>query len=105
MAHLYNNLENKQELEELIALLDLVDVEERLPMNWENCLTENEHPLVAEIGSLADSLLITSEGEPNWAAVNFVREFGEFDVFPVERDRFGWLVGGIQTSKGYITFG
>jgi hypothetical protein len=28
-----------------------------------------------------------------------------YDVFPIERDRFGWLIGGIQTSKGIIAYG
>jgi|688.fasta_scaffold914710_1 hypothetical protein len=61
-------------------------------------------PLVSEIASMADELLIDSEGHCNWDNMK-IMERNKYDVFPIERDRFGWLIGGIQTSKGIIAYG
>jgi hypothetical protein len=53
---------------------------------------------------LADDVLITAKGECNWDNIEILKDAG-YDVFPLERDRFGWLVAGIQTSKGIVTYG
>ena len=56
--------------------------------------------------SIADEMLITSEGQVNWIAVGELTKMNKsLDVFPIEEDRFGWLLGGIRTKKGLITFG
>lgn len=104
MAHLYN-LSNQAEMEELVGLLELLEQDEKIESNPDNYLTETDNECIIAIGHLADKYLITADGDVNWDNVKFVREWGEFEVFPVERDRFGWLLGGIQTSKGIITFG
>ena len=56
--------------------------------------------------SIADEMLITSEGQVNWIAVGEITNKNKsLDIFPIEQDRFGWLLGGIRTKKGLITFG
>ena len=59
---------------------------------------------VIEIVMLADRLLIDDNGHCNWEHINFMKN-SNYDVFPIEKDRFGWLIGGIQTSKGIIAYG
>jgi len=61
-------------------------------------------PIVAELSSLAESLLITDGGHCNWENIDTLREYG-YPPFPVEKDGFGWLIGGIPTEKGVITYG
>jgi hypothetical protein len=63
-----------------------------------------DHPTVSEVTVLADKYLITDKGHCNWENINILRNKG-IDVFPVERDSFGWILGGILTSKGIIVYG
>lgn len=65
---------------------------------------EDLHPLVREIFSLADSLLITKRGQPDWDNIKVLKKEG-FPVKPCDSDSFGWLTGIITTSKGEIMFG
>lgn len=94
-----------EDLARLISLLDSIEADDKLKTEGDFCLSEADHEYVDEIGSLADSLLISEGGQLNHENIAFVRDVGYFGVFPVERDSFGWLIGGIQTSKGVITFG
>jgi hypothetical protein len=64
----------------------------------------SDYPVVAEIIELANEHLITEKGYCNWNNINFLKE-NSIHVFPIERDSFGWLLGGISTSKGIITYG
>lgn len=61
-------------------------------------------PFVSEIAGMADSLLINDEGHCNWNNIEIMKD-NKYEVFPIERDRFGWLIGGIQTAKGIIAYG
>lgn len=61
-------------------------------------------PLVAEIARRAEELLITSDGKCDWERIELLATNG-YPVFPVEKDGFGWLIGGVSTSKGVITYG
>lgn len=63
---------------------------------------DNEFVLLAR--GVADDLLIAKNGHPNWDSIEELRNLG-YDVFAIERDSFGWLIGGVQTSKGILTFG
>jgi len=65
---------------------------------------ENSISIVNEIVNLADTLLITNEGQCNWKNMSIL-ENHNFTVFPIEVDSFGWLVAGIQTNKGVIIYG
>jgi len=64
----------------------------------------HECPEVAEVVELANKHLITDKGQCNWYNINFLKNAG-IDIFPVERDSFGWMLGGILTSKGVIVYG
>lgn len=61
-------------------------------------------PIVAEISRCAEDLLITEGGKCDWERIQLLAAEG-YPVFPVERDGFGWLIGGIGTQKGVITYG
>jgi hypothetical protein len=56
------------------------------------------------VSPLATDALVTGDGRCNWSAISEVKNNG-FDVFPLERDSFGWLVGGIKTRRGIVAFG
>ena len=62
------------------------------------------HPTIDEIERTAVKLLICERGGPDWDAMAFLKKRG-YPVFPVEQDRFGWLIGGISTTKGVVTYG
>lgn len=57
-----------------------------------------------EVENAACNLLINSNGGCNWSNISVLKAAG-FNVVPVERDRFGWLIGGIVTKNGIITYG
>ena len=61
------------------------------------------HGLVRLVKYLADKYLI-EDGNISYGNIAILEE-DDINVFPVEKDRFGWLIGGIQTNKGIITFG
>jgi hypothetical protein len=63
-----------------------------------------DHPFISEIKYIADTLLITDDGKCNWDNIEILMD-NSIEVFPVELDRFGWLIGGIRTTKGIITYG
>lgn len=62
------------------------------------------HELVMSASDLAYRSLIDREGNCLWGEIAKVKEAG-FWVFPVEQDSFGWLIGGIETKHGCVTFG
>jgi len=53
---------------------------------------------------LADGVLITGEGRPNFDVFEEIKKAG-FHVGPGETDSFGWLTGVIRTSKGSLVYG
>ncbi len=61
-------------------------------------------PLVDEASKVAEDVLITETGANNWDAHEVLKQHG-FEVFPGERDTFGWLIGCIQTKKGILCYG
>lgn len=89
-------------MEYFLTLLKRLEDDELIEES-EFCLSQ-EIPIVSEISHLADDLLITQSGYCNWENIYYVEDSG-YDVFPLERDGFGWLLGGIQTKKGIIAYG
>jgi hypothetical protein len=81
----------------LVNLIELSDIEEK-PYLSHDC------PEVAEVVELANKYLITDTGQCNWYNINILIS-GGLDIFPVEQDSFGWMLGGISTSKGVIVYG
>lgn len=64
----------------------------------------HEIEIVNQIACMADDLLIMENGHCNWDMIDSL-ENSHIYVFPVEKDRFGWVIGGIPTTKGIITYG
>ena len=61
-------------------------------------------PEVNELSNLAETHLITRNGQCNWDEIQTLGDAG-YRVFAVEQDRYGWLLGAIHTKKGIITYG
>lgn len=67
-------------------------------------ILDPNNSIVHEIACEAESLLITSSGYCDWDNIEKLKEYG-YMVFPLERDNFGWVIGGISTNKGVIAYG
>lgn len=68
---------------------------------------DEPHPLkklICEAVGYADEFLVTDGGQCAWENHAALKAEG-YDVFPGERDRFGWLTGCIQTKKGILVYG
>lgn len=50
---------------------------------------------IKELDDLADDLFITSNGHPNYDAINMAKKEG-IAVFPGDKDSFGWLTGCVK---------
>lgn len=85
-------------IQELRALETLLQ-DKNLPMTsiLPTKYYSNFSPLIEEV-------LIDRNGRRNFDAIDALEEAG-FDVFPLEKDSFGWLIGGIQTNCGIVVFG
>lgn len=91
-----------ESLELLIMLLKRIDSDNSIEVyNEQYSIT---HPLVDSVKFLANECLINNDGQPDRENMDTVVEAG-FIIFPGEMDRFGWLVGCIQLSRGIIIFG
>ena len=87
-------------MDQIIFLINCIELSDIQPSEY---LT-HDYSEVREIADLANKHLITDKSECNWDNINFLKEKG-FNVFPVEQDSFGWMLGGISTSKGVIVYG
>ncbi len=89
-------------LELLIMLLKRIDSDNSIEVyNEQYSIT---HPLVDAAKFLANECLIGDDGHPDREYMDTVVAAG-FPIFPGEMDRFGWLIGCIQLSRGIIVFG
>ncbi len=96
-------------MEQLITLLHSIEEFKDNSKEYEEyeILTSDNidlNKIVSDASDIANDLLITSEGRCNWANIEFLKA-KSFPVRPLEVDNFGWLMGGIYTNKGIITFG
>lgn len=89
-------------METLIELLRKVEEDDTIQK--QGTYLDPEIPIIDEISNLAERFLITKGGFCHWSNIHFLEDMG-FKAFPLERDSFGWLSGGIQTKKGVITYG
>lgn len=89
-----------KELESDSSIISILTSEQE----QEGYYTDELHPLVQEIISLANDVLINELGKVNWSNVNLLKQEG-FLVIPGDNDSYGWLTGLIKTSKGDIMFG
>jgi hypothetical protein len=86
----------------LISTLKVIDVDEMITVN--NELYDSSNPLIIVAKYLANECLIGDDGHPLREEMDKVSSAG-FPIFPGEMDRFGWLTGCIQLSRGLIVFG
>ncbi len=90
-------------IEQLIQILQRIEANEDIK-DYEDDAIPLEHPDVINATSLAEHVLITNNGHTDWEQVEILRTHG-YCVYPLEKDRFGWLIGGIATKKGTVAFG
>jgi hypothetical protein len=91
-------------MQRLVECLKIVD-ESSLPDAQDTHLDTVDHPLIEEILFIAERLLITDKGEPEFDEIDrLYKQYGYF-VYPGERDGFGWVTACLQTKKGIIVFG
>lgn len=91
----------EEKMKSLIELLDqLQDRTGILPSE-----DEPADEVLDQVLDLADELLITNNGQPNYSVFPILNRYG-YRVFAGERDGFGWLTGCIQKGNGpTIVFG
>jgi hypothetical protein len=95
---------------ELICTLHAIVAENSIDpvLGEDTCLNwgyiSDRHRLIQDAVDLADRVLIKSDGDRNYLAETQV-EMAGFPVRALEKDGFGWLVGGIETEKGVIAYG
>lgn len=88
-------------MERLVALLQEV---EKSDIKVRQYLEEKHHSAIPLIKSLLCEVMITEGGNLNWDARDILYGQG-YECFAVEQDRFGWVIGAVDTEKGAITFG
>ena len=88
-------------MDQLLSLLHEINTSDIL---YHDFLNESHHPAVSLIRELLYDLLISADGSVNWDIKRELEQQNVY-VYPVERDRFGWLLGAVETEKGDITFG
>jgi hypothetical protein len=88
-------------MDRFIDLISQVEKDDSIP---ERGFLLIDHPLIHEIKVMADTLLVTDKGGCNWKNIEILID-KSIEVFPVELDRYGWIIGGIRTKKGIITYG
>ncbi len=86
----------------LISILKVIDNDSFITVH--NELLDSSNPLIIAIKFLASECLIGDDGHPLREEMDKVSSAG-FPIFPGEMDRFGWLTGCIQLSRGLIVFG
>jgi hypothetical protein len=68
-------------------------------------LNNNPNGLIVEAETLANEVLVNeSFTGVDYPIIKKMSENG-YEVFPGERDSFGWVTGCIKTKKGIIIFG
>jgi len=94
-------------METLLEFLKQVDAFEMRDCNA-RLLNNNQNKrireFVEEVSAIANEVLFGSKGECLWDQHEILEEAG-YHVFAGETDRFGWLMGCIQTKKGVIVYG
>jgi hypothetical protein len=68
-------------------------------------LTDADHRLVHIIARMLEEIFITPGGHMDYDAKDKFMETYGYELYPVEHDRWGWILGGLQTKKGTIVFG
>lgn len=88
-------------MDKLILLLTELEAADIKPKPY---LTEDDYIPVKHIRALLEELMITENGDVDWDNREKLMDAG-WCIYPFEKDRFGWLLGGLVTKKGDIVFG
>lgn len=91
-------------MEKLIEMLAELEGDASLKSTEGDYLYNEDHPLCIPISNIATDLFITYDGDCDWDMMDRLESNG-FRIIPIERDSFGWLIGGICTKKGIICYG
>jgi hypothetical protein len=83
----------------ILALLREIDDDTSITVQGDNF--DTTHPLVNAVIYLSNQYLTSDERH---LYIRVLKQ-SDFDVFPGEQDRFGWLTGCIQLKRGMIVFG
>ena len=81
------------------------DKTERDPMKELLEEIRKEEPNDDVICSLANELFISDGGGCNWPQMNEFERYAPCKIICIERDSFGWLVGGIVYNKKTFSYG
>lgn len=57
------------------------------------------------VDNIASGLLITNSGNCNWTNINALEKAISCKVVALEKDSFGWLVGGIKYNRRTYPYG
>jgi hypothetical protein len=87
----------------LINLLKRIEDNNKIKDYGDDIILSDSQDVTEAIFS-AETVLINAMGAVNWEAVDMLKQHG-YNVFPMERDSFGWITGGISTNKGILMFG
>jgi hypothetical protein len=87
----------------LIQLLVDIEADDTIQNVGERVIVAT-NPNVKNAINLAADVIITNVGRVDYDVIGYLNQYG-YSVFPWERDRYGWLLGAIRTSKGIILFG
>jgi hypothetical protein len=90
-------------MDSLIASLKILDTDMEIPVK--DGFFVRSDLRVLEAVHFAEECLITVRGIPNWDAIDELDVMTGYSVFPLEQDGFGWLIAGIHTERGILTFG
>lgn len=103
-----------KQLDELFSLLEnKIHLDENKFLKWDNEKYTFQYPnkdieeLFDKLTELADTLLITPSGNPNYSNFQILmdRYGGGLSFRPGEKDSFGWLSGIMETNHFCFTFG
>ena len=86
----------------LIHLLKTINTDNSIEVHNEHY--DRQNPLVNAAIFIANNILIGEDGHPDRTNMDKISHKG-FPIFPGEQDRFGWLTGCIELSRGIIMFG
>ena len=87
------------------GMVQLVQEVEESDLEPRQFLCDEDHPNIQIIKILLETVFITTRGNINLDARDELREVHGYELHPVEQDSWGWILGGLRTKKGIITFG
>lgn len=58
-----------------------------------------------KVESLACGMFITNSGNCNWTNINAFEKFADCTIFGLEKDSFGWVIGGIRFQGKVFSYG